>query len=626
MTQAKENKEQHLVQSMSKKKPLAGKLAYTLDGIDQKYFAILDDYKQRLEQITTLDELLYYQNKIVKNHGDDIKNKSSPEVLQMIYQMSNDAVKILAEDPGYSVFVYNKQPNDLSKIPKNEIAIYFDETEKSWNFIVNEKSHVLAEQDLSALIKENLTFTVSFPTFDSFDQVTSCLNGVKNSTKNGKEGKSNLQDEKSTERQVFIAQMLLAITEREGLLNDTVSTQVQSPPAQDSKEQDKGASYPLQDRVSITVQSMSKKKPLAGKLAYTLDGIDQKYFAILDDYKQKLEQITTLDELLYYQNKIVKNHGDDIKNKSSPEVLQMIYQMSNDAVKILAEDPGYSVFVYNKQPNDLSKIPKNEIAIYFDETEKSWNFIVNEKSHVLADQDLSALIKENLTFTVSFPTFDSFDQVTSCLDGVKNSTKNGKEGKSNLQDEKSTERQVFIAQMLLAITEREGLLNDAVSTQVQSPPAQDSKEQDKEASSPLKDRVSITYPYGKEGKSRSHFYTVEHSDPKYKDEKGNPLRGDALKRYILNEFKKEVEQCATLDKLNELFARFKTPDNKEYKILATHQRPQLFCQGKPTSAIQAVDQMYLDAVKIFAPKVELNSDSDKKEDIEPDYEGGLSMS
>ena len=128
----------------------------------------------------------------------------------------------------------------------------------------------------------------------------------------------------------------------------------------------------------------------------------------------------------------------------------------------------------------------------------------------------------------------------------------------------------------------------------------------------LVDRLRSTYQYGENGTSRMHFNTVESkglTKPYLDKTNNNPLRGDALKRAILDEFKEKLEKCTSGNELESCYTEFK--DTPEYTILETHQRPQTFkFEKSKTSAIQALEKMYGDAQQLLDPKPVLNKEEE----------------
>ncbi len=121
---------------------------------------------------------------------------------------------------------------------------------------------------------------------------------------------------------------------------------------------------------------------------------------------------------------------------------------------------------------------------------------------------------------------------------------------------------------------------------------------------PLQNKLQSTYPYGKSG-TRIHFCTVEGKglEKPYIDKiTAKPLRGDALKRAILDDFKKDLEKCTSEKELESCYTKFKgTP---EYTVLETHQRPQTFkFEKSKTASIQALEKMCSDAKHILNPNL-----------------------
>lgn len=74
--------------------------------------------------------------------------------------------------------------------------------------------------------------------------------------------------------------------------------------------------------------------------------------------------------------------------------------------------------------------------------------------------------------------FEKIEQITFHLQNCHDSAAKRSEGKLNLQDEKAADTRILLAQILLDITERKGLLNDGISTQVRSSTLQNNSEQD----------------------------------------------------------------------------------------------------------------------------------------------------
>lgn len=97
-----------------------------------------------------------------------------------------------------------------------------------------------------------------------------------------------------------------------------------------------------------------------------------------------------------------------------------------------------------------------------------------------------------------------------------------------------------------------------------------------------------TYPYGKKGPGRSHMAPV-HYNGVYKN-----YKGDALKRIILDDFKKKIEHCSTIKDLNSLIKVIVASD--EFEVLKTPQRMTSAILGLKTSAIEAFEGMLNDAV------------------------------
>lgn len=125
-------------------------------------------------------------------------------------------------------------------------------------------------------------------------------------------------------------------------------------------------------------------------------------------------------------------------------------------------------------------------------------------------------------------------------------------------------------------------------------------------------QLKSTYTYGENGTSRMHFSTVESKglEKSYINKRTNkPLRGDALKRAILEDFRKELEKCTSERGLESCYSKFK--DTPEYKILETHQRPQTFkFKESKTSAIQALERMCSDARQLLNPQAALKNEAE----------------
>ncbi|KTD32643.1 putative teichoic acid biosynthesis protein [Legionella moravica] len=100
-------------------------------------------------------------------------------------------------------------------------------------------------------------------------------------------------------------------------------------------------------------------------------------------------------------------------------------------------------------------------------------------------------------------------------------------------------------------------------------------------------RITNTYPYGKNGTGRSHLVPA-----KYKGKFSN-YTGDALKRIILDDFKKKIEHCSTIKELNVFIKSILATE--ELEVLKTPQRMASAILGLKTSAIESLEDMLSDA-------------------------------
>jgi hypothetical protein len=98
-------------------------------------------------------------------------------------------------------------------------------------------------------------------------------------------------------------------------------------------------------------------------------------------------------------------------------------------------------------------------------------------------------------------------------------------------------------------------------------------------SSSNRPKLTLTYNFGKEKKSRAHLKPVRYKGPKIKYQ---GLVGDNLKRAILKDFKMLLEKASTLTELEKVIK--KISDSYEYTILATPQRLQLHLMKHSTEA------------------------------------------